>query len=425
MKDFDDLLNVFLNVHRVPAQGPARQQASATTDSDAQDLQHAHPESPASNYNTTNFNLNQRAHHRGKLPIIEITSPGSGGGKSQLVYYLIAISILPSVFNGVKLGGRDAAVVLLDTDGRFDITRVYEIANGLIRHSLRAHTSTSPAAAAAATTSASDTGDIAISTSQISILIRDSLQHIHIFRPQTSSSLLSTLKSLDDYLLNNIPHQQHRSSTRPLSAVFLDSASAFYWTDRLRDEVARTQEISRDPKAIQQDRETRKTFYINILYQDIATELRRIQAIFECAVVYTTWGISPTRSSSTDGSSSNLNNINNNNRSYAHLWSGPPSFKPHLPPPWNTLPDLRLVVQRDPVRGFPATATLTELERDAPIRQGVVKRGKFSAWVDTWGSEFWPPTIFSALRSMPDNGGFPFWVREDGVFMDDLMGDTV
>lgn len=361
VRDLDDLLNVFL---RNPIPDP-------TSSRNQQD--------PTSN--------------RRKPPVIEISSPSSGGGKSQLLYYLAVIAVLPSSFKGKKVGGRDGAVVLLDTDGRLDVKRLYEIAEGIIRHSLRA----SPTG-----TGSNEATEASVTAS----LIRDSLQHVHIFRPQTSSSLLATLKALDKYLLEV---SRHRSSTRPLHTVLLDSASAFYWQDRLRDDVARTQEIGRNAADIKQDREQRKTFYLNVLYQDIASELRRIQAIFECSVIYTTWG---------------LNRSSDKSAPYAHLWSGPPSFKPHLPSPWNNFPNLRLVVQRDTVRPYPATSTYTEIERDAPIRQGVVKHGKFSAWVDTWGSEYWPESISSALRTMPDNGAFPFWVRKDGVFMDDLMSDT-
>lgn len=376
VKDLDDLLNVFLSHHAGGIPGQRHQQQDSASELDTQNP-HAHPSPPA---------VSRTSRIRRKLPVIEISSPSSGGGKSQLLYYLAAITVLPSSFKGKQIGGRDGAVVLLDTDGRLDVKRLYEIAEGAMRHMLRASfTDVAPA-----------------ETPIITSLIRDSLEHFHIFRPQSSSSLLATLKSLDKYLLDI---SRHRSATRPLHAVFLDSASAFYWQDRTRDDVARTQEIGRSAAEIKQDREQRKTFYLNVLYQDIASELRRIQATFECSVIYTTWGLN--RATSSDKS----------------LSSDPPSFKPHLPPPWNSFPNLRLVVQRDTVRPYPATSTYAEIERDAPIRQGVVRQGKFSAWVDTWGKEYWPPEIAAALRSMPDHGAFPFWVRKDGVFMDDLMFD--
>ncbi|QGA22216.1 hypothetical protein EYB26_009932 [Talaromyces marneffei] len=337
-----------------------------------------------------------------RKPVIEISSPSSGGGKSQLVYYLIAMSVLPASFNGHKLDGRGGAVVLVDTDGRLDVQRLYDIIESVIQHALDG---------------AETSGD---ATNELATLIRDTLQNIHIFRPQTSTSLLSTLKSLDTYLLDH----PKTSSSRHLHGIFLDSASAFYWSDRLRDEIARTTEIGRPAAEIQQRREQRTSFYMSVLYHDIAAELRRLQGVFECGVVYTTWGITPRSSSSSSSSSSALGGGGWHGNG---IWQGPPTFKPHLPAPWNsTFPDLRLVVQRDHVRTYPATSTISEWERDAPIRQSVVQKGKFSAWVDTSNMSAWASgeAVLSALRKMPDNGGFPFWVRENGVFMDDLMDDV-
>ncbi|EED12200.1 Rad51 family DNA repair protein, putative [Talaromyces stipitatus ATCC 10500] len=368
IKDFDELLHVALGAHQ-PFAGTQNQ--------------HVHQSAA--------FGSSSKR----KLPVIEISSPSSGGGKSQLLYYFIAMSVLPSTFNGHKLDGRGGVAILLDADGRFDVRRLHDIIAGIVRHAL----------------SDADVSSNTAIDKAINALIHTTLQYVHIFRPQTSSSLLSTLNALDTYLLN---HSQTTRS-RPLQGIFLDSASAFYWTDRLRDEISRTQEIGLPATEIQRRRKGRTSFYMSVLYSNIAGELRRLQSLFGCAIVYTTWGITPRSSSSVEG--------------YGHIWSGPPTFKPHLPSPWNsTFPDLRLVVQRDHVREYPATSTFSDWERDAAIRQDVVKRGKFSAWVDTsnlattWvrgGGE----DVLGALRKLPDNGGFPFWVREDGVFMDDLMGD--
>lgn len=371
-------------------------------------------------------------------PVIEICSPGSGGGKSQLAYYLIAMSVLPATFNGAKLDGQNGAVVLVDNDGRLDARRLSVVMRGIIQRGLRG--SAANTTLSAEEYHAEDTQSRDLDT-DIQSLINNSLQHIHVFRPQTSSSLLSTLRSLDTYLLSR--HLQPTSSTaatttttgsRPLHAIFLDSASAFYWTDRLRDEIRQTQEIGLSGTEIQQRRDSHASFHMSILYADIAAELRRLRIIFDCAIVYTTWGITPRLSflSSTTSPSSAAGEVGVAGGGHSHIWSGPPTFKPHLPAPWNsTFPDLRLVVQRDYVRTYPSTASPEEWKQDAPIRQEVVRRGKFSAWVDTnsfinnaWSSgDDRGEAILKALGKMPDNGGFPFWVRDDGVFMDDLTGD--
>lgn len=312
------------------------------------------------------------------------------------------MSVLPAVFNGHKLDGRGGAVVLLDTDGRVDVQRLYTIIEGVVRHAL-------------------DGGDMSSTEATdetIAALIRESMQHIHIFRPHTSSSLLSTLQSLSTYLLN---HLRPAGQSRALHGIFIDSLSAFYWADRLRDEIARTSEIGLPAIDIQQAREQRTSFYLSVLYAEIAAELRRLQGLFGCGIVYTTWGITPRSSSS---SSSSFLAFEGGGGGGVH--PSTPTFKPHLPAPWNsTFPDLRLVVQRDHVRTYPGSATVRDWERDAPMRQSVVRKGKFSAWVDTSSITAWDggDAVLGALRRMPDNGGFPFWVKEEGVFMDDLMDD--
>ena len=380
IKDLDELLNVFL--------GQSRSRNDASNQ-----IHHAHPQPvPPSSHN------NKR-----KKPVIEISSPSSGGGKSQLIYYLIAMSVLPATFHGHKLDGRGGAVVLLDTDGRLDVRRLYGIIEGVVRHAL------------------DDTDTSSDATKDIGTMVRDVMRHIHIFRPQTSSSLLSTLQSLHTYLLHN-----HRGldGSRPLHGIFIDSLSAFYWADRLRDEIARTSEIGLPATQTQKAREQRTAFYMSVLYAEIAAELKRLQGLFGCGVVYSTWGITP-RSSSPSSSSLGMGGLVGGGYG-SNIWAGPPTFKPHLPAPWNsTFPDLRLIVQRDHVRTYPGTSTFNEWERDAAIRQSVVRKGKFSAWVDTSTLTAWAggEVVLNALRKMPDNGGFPYWVREDGVFMDDLMDD--
>ncbi|KAJ9244559.1 hypothetical protein DTO271D3_3931 [Paecilomyces variotii] len=334
-----------------------------------------------------------------KQPVVEITSPSSAAGKTQLLYYLTAVAILPSSYHGRDLGGCDAAVVYFDTDGRFDANRLGNIASGIVQERLKA-SSSNPADTISREERKAEGDDIGddINAHDINELVRNALQHVHVLRPQSSSSLLATLQQLDSYLLDV---SRHHSATRPLHAIFLDSASAFFWQDRLRDEVARTEEIGRPAAEIDRDRDQGRSFHLAVLYRRLVVELRRLQAIFDCAVVYTTWGLSRTKSSSDYGPTSS--------------YSG---FRPHLPPPWGTFPSLRLAVQREPVRRFPPEATIQEAERDAPLRQEVVARGKFWAWVDTWGREEWPRRIVEGLERR--NGGrFAFWVSDKIVIGED------
>jgi hypothetical protein len=388
MKQLDDLLNIFLNKPRA-ATVPEGHQTGSSGEIFAQNP-HGHAE-PAARPGPN------RTQKQKRLPVVEISSPSSGAGKSQLLYYVAAVTVLPSTFHDVSIGGREGAVVLLDTDGRFDVERLYTIAEGMIWHALHADLKVLKVDDHAAEQNPED----GINEDEIDSVIRDSLQHVHIFRPQSSFSLLATLKGLDQYLLDLT---KHISAARPLRAMLLDSASSFYWQDRLRDEVARTEEIGRSAAETARDRDQKQSFHIPDLYRDLVTEMRRLQHLFDCAVLYTTWGVSRAPPSVTIP--------------YARLGPGPPSFRPHLPPPWGTtFPTLRLVTQRDAVRAFASDATTVEMERDAPLRQRVVTQGKFSAWIDSWGKEDWPGSVVSALNRMDTQGGFSFWVRRDGVFM--------
>lgn len=318
-----------------------------------------------------------------RLPVLEISSPSSGAGKSQLLYYMAAKAVLPFSHHGIRLDGCGSAVVLLDTDARFDAARLRAVASGVVQWKRNR---------------AEDERDLALEHADFGLdcLLQDALQHVHVFRPQSSSALLATLQNLDAYLLDLT---RHRSAARPLHAILLDSASAFFWQDRLRDEVARTEEIGCPSAEIERDRQQQRSFHLAVLYRELVEELLRLQARFDCVVIYTTWGVSP---------------------AYNH--QGLPSFKPHLPGLWKTFPVLRVVVQRDSVQAFGPETTVADAERDAFTRQTVVLQGKFSVWVDPWGQEDWPPPVVSALDWSGGCCSFAFEVTRDGVFLSSDAG---
>ncbi|KAK4960713.1 hypothetical protein LTR66_012921, partial [Elasticomyces elasticus] len=147
-------------------------------------------------------------------PIIELTSPSPGGGKTHLLYYLITTLVLPKTWPGIALHGSGAAVVVLDTDSRFDIPRLAQIMKQHIS-TLASKTTTAP------------------STVELEALLMDSLQHVHIFRPDSMASLLTTLDTLPAYLLasattdtstaNTTTPPPHSSAQRRLGALILDS----------------------------------------------------------------------------------------------------------------------------------------------------------------------------------------------------------
>lgn len=329
-------------------------------------------------------------------PVLEISSSVSGAGKTQLLYHLTSLSVLPRQHGDIPVGGHEAAVVYIDADDRFDAERLRTVARGILQ---QAQKSISGESGGENTASKSLGGD------DLELIVTASLQHVHVFRPQSSSALLATLSSLDAYLYDL---SRHYSALRPLQMVAIDSATAFFWQDRLRDEVARTEDIGRPRAEIDQERERKQSFYLSDLYAEIVKGLKRLQGRFGCAVVYTTTvtgGRFPT---------TNKSGHSGPPGPYDQTPSRTPSLRPALPAPWGTFPTLRLVVHRDTVRPFAPAMTAHDARRDAPMRQGIVRQGKFSAWVNAWGRDDWPRRVVDGV-DFHNGGCFPFYVREIGV----------
>ncbi|KAJ5593943.1 uncharacterized protein N7459_000151 [Penicillium hispanicum] len=326
-------------------------------------------------------------------PVIEISSSLSGAGKSQLMYYLVALAILPGFYDKIPIGGQGAAVVLIDADDRFDAWRLHSVAADIIRRAKVALDSD---------VLNEDTGGSA--DEELEATVSFALKHVHVFRPQSSSALLSTLQNLDHYLYDI---SRHHSAARPLQLLAIDSATAFLWQDRLRDEIARTEEIGRSHAEIIQEREQGKSFYLSDLYAELVKELKRLQGRFGCTVVFTTTVSVGRPANSASGQPGPFG-------PYDQPLSRTPSLRPALPAPWGTFPTLRLVVHRDVVRSFPPTMSAHDARHDAPMRQSVVRQGKFSAWVNAWGREEWPRRVVDGV-DWHNGGSFSFYVRESGV----------
>ncbi|KAF7589163.1 hypothetical protein BBP40_004692 [Aspergillus hancockii] len=338
-------------------------------------------------------------------PVLEISSTSSSAGKTQALYYLTAVAILPSTFNGVKLNGRESAVVYIDADGRFDAGRLQTVARSIVLKKLGAHCENEEPAGVSATENVSQ-----YSQQDLDALLVTSLHHVHVFRPQSSAALLSILQSLDTYLFD-LP--RHFSSSRPLHAIIIDSASAFFWQDKLHDEVARTEDIGRPYEDIERDRREKKSFHLFDMYADLVAELKRLQRRFSCAVVYTTIAWSGRPMPSQPSTSRPFGPVSLFDPSDVSV-SRTPSFRPSLPGPWGVFPTLRLVVQRDKVKLFPPMMTAAEAQREAAMRQEVVLKGRFVGWVNGWGREDWPRRVVEGLDER--NGGmFGFYIGKDGV----------
>ena len=329
------------------------------------------------------------------VPVLEISSSLSGAGKSQMVYYLTVLAVLPWNYGDLHIGGQDAAVVFIDTDDRFDIQRLREIAWNIIQQAQETTHQTEEQA-----------GTLELSDDDIEAMIIASFKHIHLFRPNSSSALLATLAELGKYLYDV---SRHHSASRPLHMLAIDSMTAFFWQDKLRDALARADDLERSKEENDKLREQKQSFYFADLYAEIATELKRLQGRFGCTVVYTTTlsGFRPNKTPAEQ---------NRPMGPYDAPPSNTPALRPVLPAPWGTFTLLRLVVQRDPVRAFLPTMSINDAKRDAPMRQSIVSQGKFSAYVNAWGREDWPSRVIDGLKPYGD-GSFVFYVREDGVMI--------
>ncbi|KAJ5621467.1 hypothetical protein N7528_006250 [Penicillium herquei] len=336
-----------------------------------------------------------RSHRR--VPVLEISSSLSGAGKSQLLYYLTALAVLPREYGNTHIGGQDAAVVFIDADDRFDVQRLEAVARGIILKAGQSQPQTEQ-------DSEQTAENVKLSSDDLETMLFSAFKHIHILRPQSSSALLATLGTLDTYLYDI---SQHHSAPRPLQMLAIDSMTAFFWQDKLRDNLARTEDLGRSREENDKLREQNQSFHFVDLYAEIAKELKRLQTRFGCTVVYTTTvsGARPNKSTADQSGQPGP---------YDAPPSRTPALRSALPAPWGTFPLLRLVVQRDSIRAFPPTMSMNDAKKDAPMRQSVVRRGKFSAYVNSWGREDWPSRVIDGLRPYGD-GSFPFYVREDAI----------
>jgi len=298
------------------------------------------------------FEAERLPHQR---PVIEITSGTTGSGKTHLLYYLTAAAVLPTGRTATTHGG-GGTVVVLDADGRFDVARLAQVIKTLLlKHQADAQF--------------------------LGEAVMNALRHVHIFRPQSLQSLVETVQRLPNYLLS--PTAGHSSSERSLDLLLLDSASAFFWQEKMTEESAR---FDGDANAINHPRSTDSKF------SQLVGHLRAVQSQFECSVIATNWGLSPAPNQSMGS-----------------------SFKSFMPPVWQSYVTLRLILERNSVTKFPATMSVEQAVRDAPARQAAVDEGKFTARVEVWGDEQWRDLVKRKMKGMEGNMCFAFSVTEDGV----------
>ncbi len=297
-------------------------------------------------------------------PIIEASSTRSAAGKTTLLYQLAALAILPR-----DHGGKESAVLWLDTDNSFSATRIAQVASHLL-----AKTTSKPA---------STHDDVTTSA----------LRHLYILKPTSSISLLNALHSLLSHLLI----QTSRSSpNRSLALLILDSTTAFAYQDRFDADIVRL-EAGPGPDTASSKPSSR--------ISKIITALRQIQHDFECTIIFTTAQQSQPQ----------------HKQSLNRLKRPAPSDHPSVPAeapaqsPWTAFATLTLHVSRIPIARFAPNMSLDGCLRDREKRQEAVKTGRFAVGLNLEGSGMWPGGVRDVVNTLRGRGGFVVRIDEKGL----------
>lgn len=295
-------------------------------------------------------------HQASTPPVIEIMSLSPGDGKTHILYHLTIMAVSPA-----RLGGKQACVVIIDMDGNFSIPRLAHLMENYIRRQ-----------------DSNESEDVPGS------IVQDSLQHVHVLRPQSLAATIAAVRALPMYLLNA---NKHHSFERSVSFIALDTLTAFYWQSKAEhDDAKLLDSITNDPTMA----------YQPATYAQLAAAIQHSSKALQTLVIAMTRSIGQARG--------------NVPEHFPEIHS----FKPPLPSPWLTLPTLRLVVHRSPVRNLPVGVTLGEARRESALRQKVVERGQFVCFVNEWVMD---ETQRARLRQK--DHCFKFFVNADRVGFDD------
>lgn len=198
----------------------------------------------------------------------------------------------------------------------------------------------------------------------------------------------------------------HYSSNRRIGLIVLDSASAFFWQERMREEVDRVggdgddraEDAGVDGEAANRasHENARQQQHAPLLQRppDLTTALHAIQHLFSAPLIYTTTTLSSFSSSSTTTGTI-------------------PSLPPSLSALPATFPTLRILISRDVVKKFPQNLSLAALKADAAARLAVVEMGKGSAIV--LPGQGWSEEVRGRMRGNRGARGFVFQVVGEGV----------
>lgn len=299
---------------------------------------------------------------------MEITGATACSGKTQLLYHLVSLALLPAEYDGQSTLGKGHAVVLLDLSSKFSVLRLHDVMQNLV--------------SSVCSITSSRLGD-----QEVSALISDSLTHLHIFRPQSSSSVLATLAALSSYLLAQ--PSTHFSTNRPLGFLAINDLSSFLWQDRLDAD-----EETGIPANFYAEKANNSVLLQR--YRTLVSVLRDIQHRFTCTIVTTNWGVSLATSK-----------------------AGHRALPPNLPSVWNNFCTVNVVVERDRIKKFGPGMSVEEGLKDGPQRWEAVAKSGFFGWVNWWGSEGWKEEVREGVKGLEMEGCFPFHVTDKGLEVGD------
>ncbi|KAH7136069.1 hypothetical protein B0J11DRAFT_178059 [Dendryphion nanum] len=268
-------------------------------------------------------------------PLLELLSPPpshhpSPSGKTSLLYLITTLTILPPTFLTTPLHGKNSTIVIFDPLSHFHIPRLTEIVTHYITTALRNHDK-----------------EFSIDNdakSQICTLVKTSLTHVHIVRPQSWSALLEALQGLEAYLFDP---KRHESAHRAVRAVVLEDLQVWRWG-----------------VLAEKEKETNANANANAMSKASSTLtplLTSLSRTLQTAIITTSQSPSaaPLR----------------------------PAIPLSLsgPGPGLESPVTRLVVTRVEVLKFGEGMGVGELEREREMRREVVRRGRFA--VEGMGAE--------------------------------------
>lgn len=197
-----------------------------------------------------------------------------------------------------------------------------------------------------------------LSPTEAQPLIITALSHIHIYQPTSTSSLLATISSLPSYFFST----SNTSKDRRLGGIFISTPSAYFWEDKVQ--VVTSAATSASASASKTGK-----------FAALAMVLRRVGALLQTPVFYTTSHLSASSaSSSTD----------------PVTWALPPA----LPSPFSTLPTLRLIISRGAIKGFSKEVDAETAFRQTEARATATRNSSFGVRVNQWGNELQRNTGF-------------------------------